>query len=174
MRRLAMLSVIGVLVLMRIVAAAPQEHGSSHARGAQVMGFDQARTTHHFSLYKDGGAIEVTANDPADTASTNAIRSHLQHIAVMFADGDFNAPMLVHDSTNVSGTKAMAKLKDRLRYSYGDVPAGGRISIATADRGAMDGVHEFLKFQIKEHKTGDPLDVDCGSWLICHPERSRD
>ena len=31
------------------------------------MGFDQARTTHHFLLFTDGGAIDVSVNDPVDT-----------------------------------------------------------------------------------------------------------
>jgi len=30
-----------------------------------VMGFSHEKTTHHFQLYKDGGAIQVTVNDPA-------------------------------------------------------------------------------------------------------------
>jgi hypothetical protein len=30
------------------------------------MGFSHDKTTHHFRLYPDGGAIEVTADDPND------------------------------------------------------------------------------------------------------------
>ena len=45
-----------------------------------VMGFDQARTTHHFLLFDDGGAIEVGVNDPADTKNRDAIRSHLRYL----------------------------------------------------------------------------------------------
>jgi len=48
-------------------------------------------------LAKDGGAIEVTANDPNDTESRDQIRQHLTHIAMMFSAGSFNAPMLIHD-----------------------------------------------------------------------------
>ena len=36
---------------------------SNDQRGAMVMGFDQARTTHHFLLFNDGGAIDVSVND---------------------------------------------------------------------------------------------------------------
>lgn len=159
MRRLEMLSLAGVLILAGGTARAHQDHPSAHDRAGSVMGFDQSRTAHHFLLFQDGGAIEVTVKDSADTADRDAIRSHLPHITRMFASGDFDAPMLVHDSKNVPGTKVMAKLKDRIRYSYTEVPAGGRVNIVSSDRDAIDAVHEFLKFQIAEHKTGDATEV---------------
>src|SRR6476659_3014559 len=81
-------------------------------RGAHVMGFDQQKTTHHFYLYPDGGAIDVAANDPNDEADIKAARAHLPHIAKMFGEGDFSAPVLVH-ATNVPGTADLARLKDR-------------------------------------------------------------
>jgi hypothetical protein len=139
--------------------AAQHEHDSSHARPAKVMGFDQDQTTHRFSLYKDGGVIEVTVKDPADRSNRDAIRSHLRHIAALFADGNFDAPMLVHDSNDVPGTKVMARLKDRVLYRYVEIPAGGHIDIVTSDREAIDAIHQFLKFQITEHKTGDSTAV---------------
>jgi hypothetical protein len=123
------------------------------------MGFDQSRTTHHFSLYRDGGAIEVTVKDSADTTNRDAIRSHLPHIAMMFGQGRFDAPMLVHDSSTVPGTKAMATLKDRIRYTYVQTPDGARVNIVTTDSQAVAAVHEFLRFQIKEHKTADSIAV---------------
>jgi len=125
-----------------------------HTRGNHVMGFDQDKTTHHFLLYEDGGAIEVRVNDAADKANRDAIRSHLPHITQMFGSGDFSAPMLVHD-TNVPGTKELAALKDRVSYAYVETPAGGRVDIVTTDREALDAVHRFLRYQITDHKTGD-------------------
>jgi hypothetical protein len=53
----------------------------------------------------------------------------------------------------------MAKLKDRIRYVYADVPAGARVNIVISDREALDAVHQFLKFQIAEHQTGDSTEV---------------
>ena len=123
------------------------------------MGFDQARTTHHFSLFTDGGAIEVSVNDLADTKNRDAIRSHLPHIAMMFGEGDFDAPMLVHDSKSVPGTKAMTERKGSIRYQYVETTKGGRVDLVTSDPAALAAVHQFLKFQIAEHKTGDPTTV---------------
>ena len=133
-------------------------HAQMHARGNHVMGFDQDKTTHHFLLYEDGGAIEVRVNDVADKTNRDAIRSHLPHITRMFGSGDFSAPMLVHD-TNVPGTKELAVLKDRIHYTYVETPAGGRVDVVTTDREALDALHRFLRYQITDHKTGDSVQV---------------
>jgi hypothetical protein len=128
------------------------------ARGAQVMGFDQDKTTHHFYLYPDGGAIDVSVKDPKDTANRDAIRSHLPHIAMMFSGGDFSAPMLVH-ATNVPGTAELTKLKGRIKFAYVETPGGGRVNIVTEDADALTALYAFLRFQISDHKTGDSPDV---------------
>ena len=159
MRRIEMFCGLAVLMLTSGAVAAHQQHGSSHERAASVMGFDQERTAHHFSLFSDGGAIEVEVKDPADATNREAIRSHLPHIAMMFGQGRFDAPMLVHDSKNVPGTKVMTALKDRIRCTYVETPSGGRVNIVTTDSQAVAAVHEFLTFQIKEHKTGDSIAV---------------
>ena len=139
---------------------APQTdpHAQMHARGNHAMGFDQEKTTHHFYLYEDGGAIEVRVNEASDTANRDAIRSHLPHISKMFGSGDFSTPLVVHD-TNVPGTKELAALKDRVQYTYVETPAGGRVDIVTTDREALDAVHRFLRYQITDHRTGDAVQV---------------
>jgi hypothetical protein len=139
---------------------APQAdpHAQMHARGNHAMGFDQAKTTHRFLLYEDGGAIEVRVNDTGDTANRDAIRSHLPHISKMFGSGDFSTPALVHD-TNVPGTKELAALKERVHYTYVETAAGGRVDIVTTDREALDAVHRFLRYQITDHKTTDSTQI---------------
>ena len=120
------------------------------------MGFDQDKTTHHFKLLPDGGAIEITANDPADAASREAIRQHVAKIAVMFGQGNFNLPMLVHGQ-EPPGVDAMKRLKSSISYAPENLPNGGRLQITTANSEAINAVHEVLRFQIQEHKTGDSL-----------------
>jgi hypothetical protein len=127
-------------------------------RGEQGMGFAQDKTAHHFLLSKDGGAIQVTANSSADKASTDEIQMHLNHIARAFQSGDFNIPMFVHDQTP-PGVPLMAKLKDQIKYRYEKAENGGRVVISSSNAEAVRAIHEFLKFQIKEHETGDALDV---------------
>jgi hypothetical protein len=67
-----------------------------NARGDQGMGFSHQKTTHHFHLLVDGGAIEIHSNEPTDAASREAIRQHLAMIAVKFSQGDFAVPMFIH------------------------------------------------------------------------------
>lgn len=135
-----------------------KDHAAMNARGDKGMGFAQTQTTHHFRLTKDGGQIEVAANDAQDTASRAQIRAHLKHIAVAFANGDFAIPMFVHDQTP-PGVSAMQRLKAAISYTYEDTPQGGRVRLASSDAAAIASVHEFLTFQIKEHETGDTLEI---------------
>ena len=154
MRLVHVLCLLGSVSIPVSLAARQDHHGSGDQRGAMVMGFDQARTTHHFLLFSDGGAIDVSVNDSADTKNRDAIRTHLPHIAMMFGEGNFDAPMLVHDSKNVPGTKAMTERKETIRYQvrgdgkrrpsdYRDIRcegARGRARVLeVSDRGAQDG-----------------------------------
>jgi hypothetical protein len=127
-------------------------------RGAHAMGFDQDKTTHHFLLYTDGGAIDVGVKEASDTANRDAIRMHLPHIAMLFGQGRFDLPHFIH-ATDVPGTAAMTRLKDRIAYRYRETPEGGRVDIVTSDAEALEAIHAFLRFQIADHKTGDSLEV---------------
>jgi len=55
-------------------------HAAVEKNGDQAMGFSHDTTTHHFRMAVNGGAIEVTANDPNDKTNIEAIRSHLSHM----------------------------------------------------------------------------------------------
>lgn len=140
-------------------ATAQDPHAQMNQRGAHVMGFDQDKTAHHFLLFEDGGAIDVSVKDAADTKNRDAIRAHLPHIAQMFGQGNFDAPMMVHDTKHVPGTAALAQFKDRVTYRFVETPRGGRVDIVTTDAEALKAIHEFLKFQIADHKTGDSTAV---------------
>jgi hypothetical protein len=133
-------------------------HAAVDGRGDMVMGFDHEKTTHHFSLTPDGGVIAVSANDPNDRPSRDAIRGHLTHIAKMFAAGDFQAPMLIHGQTP-PGVPLMKARRSMIRYAYEETPAGARVRISTADQKSLAAIHEFLRFQIEDHRTGDSLEV---------------
>jgi hypothetical protein len=53
------------------------QRGESHAG----MDFSQTTSTHHFILTPDGGIVQVTANDSANTEQIEAIQMHMKHIA---------------------------------------------------------------------------------------------
>ncbi len=136
----------------------PTNQDDMNKRGDKVMGFDHTRTTHHFVLTKTGGAIEVSANSAEDSESRDQIRKHLSHIAMMFAEGNFKAPILIHDQ-NPPGVPVMQRLKSDIEYSFEKTDSGGRVRISTSNDEALRAIHDFLRFQIKEHNTGDPLEV---------------
>jgi hypothetical protein len=125
-------------------------------RGALAMGFDQDKTEHHFLLRPNGGAIVVTRKDAADTQSLAQIRAHFRDIAQSFADGAFDKPVATHGELP-PGAAAMAAGKARISYRYEERPDGASVVIETADASALAAIHEFLRYQIVEHRTGDPL-----------------
>jgi hypothetical protein len=131
-------------------------------RGERGMGFSQEKTTHHFYLTRTGGVVQVEANDPKDTVSMEQIRQHLKHIAMMFAEGNFDTPMFVHDQVP-PGVPVMKQLKAEIEYEYEETERGARVRISTNNGEALSAINEFLSFQIKEHQTGDPLEVPARS-----------
>jgi hypothetical protein len=140
-------------------AAKSAEHSDAHyagvdSRGDHAMGFSHTATTHHFRVLADGGAIEAEVLDPADTATTTAIRQHMQQIAKMFTAGNFETPFFIHDRVP-PGVPNMQKLGAEISYRYEQTEKGARIRISTGNADALKSIHEFLKFQINEHRTGD-------------------
>jgi hypothetical protein len=127
-------------------------------RGAHAMGFDQETTIHHFLLYQDGGAIDVSVKVASDTTNRDAIRQHLPHLAMQFEQGRFDLPHFIH-ATDVPGTAVLTRLRDRISYKYDPTAGGGRVDIRTTDPEALEALHAFLRFQITDHKTGDSLEV---------------
>lgn len=134
-------------------------HAGVNKRGDEAMGFSQQKTTHHFRLKADGGAIEVAANDPNDATSREQIRQHLKHIARAFAEGDFSAPLFIHAQTP-PGVPAMKRLKAAIKYQYEETEHGGRVRLVTGNAEALAAIHEFLRFQISDHRTGDSTEVE--------------
>jgi len=131
-------------------------HCEMMKRGEQGMGFSQETTTHHFRLLAEGGAIEVEANDPKDSGTRDQIRQHLSHVAKMFSEGNFEIPMFIHDKTP-PGVPMMTELRNEIHYDFEPMDSGGRVRIRTSNARAVEAVHEFLRFQIAEHQTGDPM-----------------
>jgi hypothetical protein len=127
-------------------------------RGDQAMGFSHMKATHHFHLLRDGGAIEIAANNAQDTETRDQIRTHLSHIVQMFSDGKFNTPMFIHDQTP-PGVPIMQRLKSEIKYEFGKTEHGGRVRITTNNAEALAAIQDFLRFQIREHETGDSLEV---------------
>ena len=53
----------------------------------------------------------------------------------------------------------MKRLSKRISYLVRNTTGGAEIRITTDDADAIRAVHEFLKFQITDHRTGDSLET---------------
>jgi len=53
----------------------------------------------------------------------------------------------------------MQRLKAEISYKYKETERGALIRISTTNADALKAVHDFLKYQITEHMTGDPLEA---------------
>ena len=122
------------------------------------MGFSPEMTSHHFLLLKHGGAIEIEASNPDDLADKEAIRDHLVKIAGMFSEGDFQLPMFIH-ATVLPGVDTMKRLRNQINYAVESAPKGAWLRITTANPEALKAVHDFLRFQIADHRMKDSLQV---------------
>ena len=131
-------------------------HAHMNERGKAGMGFSQTATRHHFLIQPGGGVVQVDAKNPDDTAERDNIRHHLAHIAQAFASADFDIPMFVHDSIP-PGVPEMKELKGKITYAFQETRAGGQVVIRTSDPRALAAIHKFLRYQIEEHQTGDPV-----------------
>jgi hypothetical protein len=123
-------------------------------RGDQAMGFSHEKSAHHFRLFSDGGAIEISTKESNDTVTRDEIRTHLSHIAEMFTAGHFQLPMFIHD-TVPPGVPVMESKRSAISYLFESMPNGGRIRIMTSDKDALEAIHQFLVFQIADHRTAD-------------------
>jgi hypothetical protein len=150
----------GHLVALECKSTAQHDHPRAEVKehGAEAMGFDQDKTTHHFFLSKDGGVIAVEASDPKDSVNISRIQHHLALQAGNFSRGDFHAPEHTHGQLP-PGVPTMQKMKDQIRYQFRKSPQGGQLRISSSHAGAVEAIHQFLKFQIQEHQTGDPTSL---------------
>lgn len=141
--------------------AAQHKHGQGdsafralQARGKQVMGVDQYSSSHVFDDSSDGGRV-VLQRDVDDTLGTRVIRVHLRDVAKRFTAGDFSLSQTVHGDHEIPGVAQMRVLGAAIRYAYRDLPRGGEVRITTADRRAIEAIHQFLAFQRSDHRTGE-------------------
>jgi hypothetical protein len=137
---------------------ASQHQADVEKHGDEAMGFPHDKTTHHFRLYSDGGAIEVTVNNAKDSQIMDAIRSHLTHIVTMFSNGEFSIPMFVHDQVP-PGVPVMKEKRAEISYTFEELPAGRTVRIKTTNPDALKAIHDFLRFQIEDHHTGDTTEI---------------
>jgi hypothetical protein len=71
---------------------------------------------------------------------------------------DFSLPVFIHE-TEPPGVTVMKARRAEMTFRFEELPTGGKVVIRTNDAQALGALHEFLRFQIREHRTGDPMEV---------------
>jgi hypothetical protein len=159
---------IALAVALAAAPAAAQDHARCHHapperraavdhRHDETTGVAHTASAHRFLLAEDGGEIRLEATSGDDTATRDRIREHLREIARAFAEGDFSMPRRIH-AEMPPGAEAMAEHRSAIRYRFHETDRGGRVTIATGEPAALRAVHAFLRFQIADHGTGDPVE----------------
>ena len=76
----------------------------------------------------------------------------------MFGPANFQAPLLTHGQTP-PGVPTLQWLKETIAYRFEATNRGGRVQITTSNAEALKAIHDFMRFQITDHPTGDSPEV---------------
>ena len=128
------------------------------SRNSQLLGFDLTKTNQHFYLYKNGGAIDLSAKSIDDVGSIAAVCRYLEKQEKAFAAGDIELQKQVYTELPPS-LLVIRKLRDQISFSYTSTDEGGALRMFTINAKARDAIHEYLKLEIKANETGDPVTV---------------
>lgn len=119
-------------------------------RGAEVMPFSLAATTHIFTKTAHGGVQRVVTKQP-QPRQTALIREHLAMIAKQFARGDFSAPAQIHGMAMPGLATLRTAKPGELQVRYRDVPNGGEIDYRSAQPRVIRAVHRWFDAQLADH-----------------------
>jgi hypothetical protein len=128
-------------------------------RGARVMPFDLAATTHTFTKTDDGGIQTVVADDPTDAPQIELIRQHLREERDNFARGDFNDPAAIHGH-DMDGVAELRAGYPDITVRYLDRPDGAQLTYHTDRAELVQALHAWFDRQLADHgpdaETGRP------------------
>jgi hypothetical protein len=69
----------------------------------------------------------------------------------MFSEGNFSMPMFVHDQVPPD-VPTMKEHRDHISDKFEELSSGGKLVIKTSDPHALKAIHNFLRFQIEDHR----------------------
>lgn len=129
-----------------------------NTRFSKALGTDADKIVQHYYLVKNGGVIEFTAKDPADTATISAVRKYLDTQKDLFEKGKADADTEIYGKIP-DGLPVLKKLRNEITFFAVKDDDGAALRMFSVNDQARQAIQDFLKFQISEHKTGDPLQV---------------
>jgi hypothetical protein len=153
--------VILVLIVASLAWSQTPPTGDSdiNARFSKSLGTDANRIFQHYYLVKNGGVIEFTAKDPADNASVAAVQKYLATQKDLFEKGKNEGDADVHGKI-ADGVPVLKKLRNEITFFTVKNEDGAVLRMFSTNDQARQAIQDFIKFQINEHKTGDPLVAD--------------
>jgi hypothetical protein len=151
---------------------AMSHEGMIEAAGAQVMPFDQDKTTHVFQKTDAGGIESVVAKDPGDQEQIDLIRAHLAKEAQKFRQGNYEDPAKIH-GMDMPGLQELAAGYSRVDVRYEDLADGGRITYSSTDPALVAALHAWFDRQLKDHGANAqaempnaPMPIPCDATML--------
>jgi hypothetical protein len=131
--------------------AAPARQAEVAARGAQVMPFEQAATSHVFTKNRNGGLQQVLVRNPKDKEQLRLVRSHLQEIPGRFQAGDFSAPARIHGEAMPGLAQLQQARPGEITVHYRELRNGAQIRYATSNPALVPALHQWFDAQLSDH-----------------------
>lgn len=97
-----------------------------------------------------GGVGEVANIDPHDTRDVGLVRTHPEHDAGRFRNGDFSDPTAIY-GTDMPGVYHLEAGPDRLEADYVSVRGGERVAYASTDPVLVDAPNARFDAQTSDH-----------------------
>jgi len=127
-----------------------------NSRFSKALGTDASHIIQHYYLVKNGGVIEFAAKDLSDSATISALQKYMEAQKDLFEKGKTDADADVHGKVP-DGVPILKKLRNEITFFTVKNDDGGALRMFSTNDQARQAIQDFLKFQINEHKTGDPL-----------------
>lgn len=152
------------MILLALAIATPvatvfaQHDTSSHQRksevaqrGADVMPFDLAATTHVFTKTNNGGIQRVIAKHPNDQAQIKLVRQHLRDIQQQFKAGDFSGPLHIHGEDMPGLSKLREAKPGQISIAYREISGGAELRYRLVDAKLTAALHQWFDAQLSDH-----------------------
>ncbi|MGZ5130132.1 MAG: aspartate carbamoyltransferase [Caldimonas sp.] len=150
-----LLSAFVVACLLALPSSAPAADAQRQAevarRGANVMPFDLAKTTHVFTKTRAGGIQRVVAKNPADAPQVRLVREHLSEIRTQFLAGDFSAPAQIHGAAMPGLAALKAAPSGAVAVAYREVSGGAELVYSSRDPRLVHALHRWFDAQLSDH-----------------------
>ncbi|MFC7513422.1 aspartate carbamoyltransferase [Herbaspirillum sp. GCM10030257] len=144
-------AVPGATVFAQHATSVHQRQAEVAQRGADVMPFDLAATTHIFTKTKDGGIQRVITKRRNDNAQVKLVRQHLRDIQQQFKAGDFSGPSHIHGQ-NMPGLSTLREARPgQISISYRDIKGGAELQYHTAETKFTAALHQWFDAQLSDH-----------------------